>query len=82
MEADQPHITTAEAAKLTRHASRQTFLRWAHRHAPEVLIRPPGFRDYLVDRAALRRVIWGDWCEQSNTDGSNGTQADSCTGNT
>lgn len=81
MGSEPVHITTDEAAKLTRHASSQTFLRWAHKHAEHVLVKPVGFRAYLVDRAALRYVLLGEWRAEGSTAGYSDTQTDSCTGN-
>ena len=50
-------ITTTEAARITRHASRRTFLGWAHVVAPHLLSQRPGSRIYLVDKDGLRNFL-------------------------
>ena len=50
-------ITTAEAAKISHHATAVTFRRWALRNCPHLMMRPAGRRGYLVDRDELLKFL-------------------------
>lgn len=47
------YLTTAEAMEFTRHKEARYFVKWAKRHAPEILIPLPGRREYLIDSDKL-----------------------------
>ncbi len=53
---DAEFLSVEAARDVTGHGSNESFLRWAKKHAPGILVRFKGMRQWQVDRGALMRT--------------------------